>query len=352
MAGSQARSRLGLWLAIGALAMSVPYLCSPGVAEGGVVSREMLPSLIIGPEDLPWDAVLFALARGPRVPPSTLGSFSGQSKLEERWSGPPTGNPGCEKTADFNVEIAFAIAGSPEEAVEVAKREVVNVATIIPEVTGDNSLVPFADRAWYCETRIVFTRANVVGAVHMFRKGGFDAHLLLSLATRLGHKIDTAVAGRPEPAPVLPPSAADMKVDLEGAWKAKALGAQLGRRESTKLALQHRNGLATALPAKQVASREYLVPLVYLGGILGTDTGMKVGTQRATASIAGKAMVLERGKAQVRCGRRTVQLSHAVQFTGDGVLVPLSSFVQQVLGQRIAWKRRGTTLFGRLMPAS
>ena len=162
----------GIWMAVGFAviggAVSVVALVAAlpaSVVSDASVPPEALPSLVIGQEDLPWDAVLGHVRIGAKVPIYALEYFDGPSKLSESWSGPPVYSPGCLTSPRYSISIAIAVTSSPEEAAGVAHKEVGSVAEEIPEVTGQESVAWFSDRAWRGGNawggRIVFTRGNV-----------------------------------------------------------------------------------------------------------------------------------------------------------------------------------------------
>ena len=250
---------------------------------------------------------------------------------------------------DYSIDIAVAVANSPEEAVSAAKREVASVAEIIPEITGSSSATSFADRVWQHGGRIVFTRGNVIGDVHMSQKGGIDKKLLFTLATRLSSKIDAALAGKPEAIPILPLAAdQELRVDLEGAWKMRDLGARLWGNECTTIAIYDTNGIPRSLPAMRVGTDDYMVPLRHLAAIVGPNARVKVKGDEAKTTIKGKALVFNKGKSEVQADQRATQLDRPVEFAEGEVLVPFTSVVRNALGKRISWEQRGTTMIGRI----
>jgi hypothetical protein len=321
------------------VSLPINRTCSAATSAELVLWRD-LPTLLVSQAELPFEAVLFTL----EGPPDYTHWF------HELWFGPPTGQPETLKTAEYTIDIRLTIAGSPQEALRGISRLLKGDAVPPKEVSGE-PFASFSDRAWFRFDgrggRLLFVRGNVRAGVYMSRKDGLDPNLLLGLAALLARKIDAALAGKPEAVPVLPPSAGDMGVDLEGAWEAKTLGARLWKKQSTTVALQTGKGLPRALPAKQIARKDFTVPLGHLAAALGAKGKVKVGSQQARATLAGKAMVLSKGSAEARYGDRTVRLSRPVEFRGGQVLVPLS-LVEKALGKRIVWGKRGATLLARL----
>jgi len=325
-------------------------LVTSACALGAAVSPALLNHLIIGPDEIPWDAVLCYLETGPDAASEFAKSTA---KFEEDWAGPPTGKPGCLKSSHYNVIVALAIMNSPEEAADAAARQASSCQMIIPEITGDESVRSFTDRAWYsCNPNfcgsLIFTRGNAIGDVHVTHKDGIDPRTLFDLAVRLSRKIDAASAGRPFPVPVLPPSLDDTKQSLEEAWAAKGFTGSLGKQRTT-IALQNGKALPKLLPAKQVAKRDYLVPLSHLACILGAKAKPSVSERKAMVTLAGNRVVFTKGESRVQVGKRIVRLSRPVEFKSGQVFVPLS-FVEKAFGSRIAWGKRGSMLVGKLTP--
>ena len=137
------------------------------------------------------------------------------------WLGPPTGEAG---TAQYSMHVDAAITESAETALEAVYVLLRGVARPPEEVSGQPPFASLGDRVWYGADefggRIIFLRTNVLGDVFIFHKEGLDPQMLFDLAALLGRKIDAALAGTPEPAPVLPPSAEDSHLTLQEAWEA------------------------------------------------------------------------------------------------------------------------------------
>jgi hypothetical protein len=321
-----------------------PWRAGSAAAAGeqALLSTPALPNLLVAQHELPLPTILWELFTWPTESPR---------KYEEVWYGPPTGEEGTLKTAHYSVKVQVGIKRSPQHAVEAVGWRMKAVATPPVEVSGQQPFAVFSDRAW-CGIgpyggRVIFVRGNVVADIGMGHKEGLEPGMLLGLAALLGRKIDAALAGKPELLPVLPPSAEDMGVGLEGAWEAKTLGARVWKKQATTVALQTGKGLPRALPAKQIAPRDFTVPLGHLTAALGAKGKVKVGSQQARATLAGKAMVVSKGSAEARYGDRTVRLSRPVEFRAGQVLVPLS-LIEKALGQRITWGKKGAMILARL----
>ena len=325
-----------------------------------VISQTMLMSLLIGPEELPWNVVLSTIDIGTGTPSARLASFKGQAKFEERWSGRPKGAADSRKTPETSVDIAVAIANSAEESVQIALDKVCDASVVIPEITGEREVAAFADRAWYgnnelgeskvTSANITFTRHNVVCNIGMSHKSGFDdKKLLFALATRLSHRIDAALAGKPEPLPMLPLAAdQELRVDLEGAWRIHDLAVRLWSDGATTIALYDSNGIPRSLPAKRMGA-DYVVPLRHLAAIFGPRARVDIRDNEAHTVLVGKALVLNKGKSEMRVDQRVKRLDRAVEFAEGEALVPLISLVNNALGRSINWEKRGSIAVGRIM---
>lgn len=352
------QSKLTLWLVLALLAiLAAVCACHSSAAAGGAASPGSISSFILGPEDLPWDMVLWSLRSGPQITRYKFEALAGDSIIDELWAGPPTGNPGSLKSAHYSIRIGYAVTSSPEEAGRVALKEVQSYAVVMPEITVDEAVASFADRAWgssrrmpgpWRGARIVFTRGYIIGDISMDHKDGFEPQLLFTLAARMGRRIDTYLTGRPEPLPVLPLAAdQELGLDLEGAWKARDLGSRLWGAQATSVALYDTNGIPRSIPARRIGTDDFLVPLRYLAAVVNPRTKIKASGKEAETTIIGRQLSLRDGESKVRVGQRIAQLNRPVEFAEGQVLVPLSSFARQALGRRITWERRGAMMLGR-----
>lgn len=368
------RSKSGLWvMAVSALVLlTVIYFAATSkmiasksvVGTGEVITKssvnsvppEMLPSLLIGPDDLPWDAVLFSLTTGTGVTKYRFASLKNSLALEEKWFGPPSGDPGSLKTAHYGAKIVIALADSSEEAASVALKQVSSAAVVNPEITGASS---FADRAWYGDNAggesaatsagMTFVRGNVVCLIHLSHKDGVATKQVYTLASRLSSKIDAALQGKPEPVPILPLAAdGELRVDLECASKMRDLGPRLWGNESKTIAICDANGIPRSLPAKQVAAHDYVVPLRHIAAIIGPRARVKIMGDEANTTLMGKTLVLSKAKAQMKVGQNSAQLDRSVEFSNEEVLVPLKSLMNNAMGKSIAWETRGNIRVGRI----
>jgi len=347
-------------LSIVALAILAAVLCYASDSKVSQVPQNVWSSLVMGSDEMPWDVVLWSLDTGSSDPPilKYRSLSEGQAKYEENWKGIPRPQPGTIYHSDCSIRITIAIANSPAEANRVALKESQSYAVSIPETTGDESVKSFADRAWGISgrtfepclaARIIFTRGNVICDISMDRADSFDPELLIDLSARLSRKIDAALAGKPGPVPVLPLAAdQELRVDLEGAWKMRDLGARLWGHKCTTIALYDINGIPRSLPAKRVGTDDYMVPLRHLAAIVGPNARVKVKGDEAKTTIKGKALVFNKGKSVVQADQRAAQLDRPVEFAEGEVLVPLKSVVRNALGKGISWEQRGTTMIGRI----
>jgi hypothetical protein len=351
---------LAVWLVISVLVM-LPVPRPAAHAADAVASPQALTSLIIGPDDLAWDAILWTLRRGSAVTRYKFQALNSQQAIEEVWAGPPSGTRGRLMGPGYGIHITSAVTDSPEEAAQVALKQIQSYAVSIPEVTGDPSVASFADRAWGASSlvtapcrasEIVFVRGNVVADIEMSRKDGFDPQLLFSLGRRPGRKIDATLAGYPEPVPVLPLAAdQELRVGLADAWELRDLGRRLWRDKATTIALYDTNGLPRSLPAQRIGGDDYILPLRYLAAILGRQrVNASPGKGVASVTLMGKALVFRKGERRVKVDGRAALLSRPAEFVEGAVLVPLS-LVEQLLGQRVVWSQVEGMMRGRLRPS-
>ena len=184
----------------GGLYLLLGFLIAGGVCGASsqrALKPAALPNLMIAQDDLPLPSILFSLEWDPRKPARSF---------HELWSVRPTGRPETLKTAPHEIDVRVAIMDSSLDAINLALSKLGEVAEPPDEVSHQQPFASFADRAWLGKrgSRLILVRANVVGDVYLARKGGPDRSMLLALAIRLSRKIDAALAGKPEPPPVLP----------------------------------------------------------------------------------------------------------------------------------------------------
>ena len=333
-------------------------------SEPMMLSKDMLPNLLISPEDLPWDVVLFSLDMNNK-PKRILGAFGYQDSVyQEEWRGRMIDN-GSDKmpSPEYSIRISIAITESPEEAADLAIAHIKSAAGIIPEITGSGELDSFADRVWTSEKQppinsksITFVRHNAVCSFHMScRRYGLDKNDYLELAELISRKIDAALAGKPEPVPILP-LAADYELggDVESAFKKRTLGSRLWGNESINIALRDENRIPRLIPAKQTADGDYLVTLRYLRAVLGSNTKATrkkdndLVVYGAEINHMGKSLVFTINSSEMKAGEKTIQLNHPVEFRENEIIVPLKSVVQEGLGKNISWEKRGEVMIGKI----
>ena len=337
-----ARRMISLAFVVGGCFISV-FLAlgmQPSDSKSAPLPCEDIRNLFVPQSDIPFQGVLFAFEYGA----------SSAKYYDEVWFGPPSGEM---KTADYTVRVNMSIARSPQEALAGIHVLLDGVAEPPQEVSGE-PYSSFSDYAWFGYSghsggRLLFVRGNMVADIVVFHKDGFDQKVILALATILSRKIDAVLAGKPEPVPILPLAAdQELRVDLEGAWKMRDLGARLWGAESTTIAIYDTDGIPRSLPAKRVGGIDYVVPLRHLAAIIGPRARVKTSGDEAKVTLMGKVLVLKKGKSEMQVDQRTAQLDRTVEFTEGEVLVPLASVVSNASGQRIAWEQRGTIMIGRV----
>ena len=309
--------------------------------QNALLPRAALWSVMLGRKDVPLESFLLELEVYPSEMPQSV---------EESWCGPPTGE---RRTSQYGIDIGVEIAESLQEAVEIVERQRRNISGVLGEVSGQPPFASFSDRVWYGSggigARLLFIRGNVVGDVCIViaHTAGPDQAMLVDLARRLGKKIDAALAGNPEPVPVLPLAACELRIDSSEAWENRNLGQRLWGDEGTSIAVQRGVGLPRELPAKKVTPEDYMVPLRHLVALLAPKERVEVTTDQARVRLMGKMLVFKRGASQVEMDEETVQLSHPVEFKGKHVLVPLS-LVEKALDRHIMWEKLGEIPLARI----
>jgi hypothetical protein len=355
-------------LVVAALLTVLSISCSAPSPKAVEVAPALLPNLILGPEELPFDAILGRLEAPLASEPD---------ELREIWCGLPDRRPECieagarvcgpegkctcSELTHWAATIGIVITESSQQAAETVGEMLRGVALPPQEVPDTKTYSQFADRIWYGDNargsaggiptgaRLIMVRGNVVESISMSRRGGLSRQVLFDLAARAGRKVDAAAQGHPKPVPVLPLGAdQELRVGLEQAWKLHSFGRRLWGDKATTIALYDTNGLPRSLPATQIEGGDYLVPLKYLLAIASPAARVKIRGGRATVTIAGKALVLEQGESEVRGGPRAAQLSRPAELAEGQVLVPLSPFARQVLDRGITWGHAGTVPLGRL----
>lgn len=327
--------------------------------ERPLLSKEMLLNVLVGPEELPWDAVLGYFYIGSDVPMATFGSYDYQLLFEEKWYGRPCESYGDNRFPESSIRITALIANSPEDAIDIASEEAQSYATSLKKVVDDENISEFADHAWGISSahvgasqgaRIIFTRGSVICDISADNKNGISSQLFLNFAAMISRKIDAALAGKPEPIPILPLTYQELQVDIDGAFGMRSIGAYLWGKDSKNIALYDVNGVARSLPAKQLSNGDYLVPLRHAGAILGPDGILEKRNELPEMKITmmGKTMVFYQNKSEILVNDKEVKLSRPIEFRGGEVLVPLTSLVQKALGKKISWSQRGSTMIGKV----
>jgi hypothetical protein len=317
------------------LAARTFHECGKGYAVDGptLVAPSALTLLIIGQQELPWDVILGSLEYGSQAKFIRYKSLSADALIAENWSGPPVTKPGNLTNPHHSISIRLAIAKSSAEAADAALKEATSQSMPIPEITGSPDVRSFADRAWYSAGRIIFTRSNVVGDIHLSNKDGYDQKLLFELAARLGGKIQAALDGKPQPEAALPLSAEERCVGLSGAWAARERW-----KDADTLYIRDTNGLVRGMPARALGGQDFQVSLQSLCSVLDLKARVQFfredgdnGMPRARITLGGHTLKFHHGDAKLVDGTREIPLAQAVTFKDGEVLVPFS-LVTSVLG--------------------
>ncbi len=318
------------------------------LASDAVVSSEAINTLIIGENDLPPDLMLANYTSSLYYMPLRTELDACSAGFAERWLSPLSGRSGTIPTAHHSVEITICLFDSSNEALKYTRKVAMNNAIVPPEISGQPLINQFADYAW-CQGNatqldkdrsivMTFVRSNVFVLLHVTNKDGVDQDMFYALATRIGDKIDMARTGRPYPPTVLPPSVKDMKIGIEDAWNLRRVAKAQGK--TTNVALKIGKSTPRTLISRKIASGNYLVPLSYLAGIMGTESKPKISGQSVFANIAGRNVVFTKGSSKVKVDGKTVDIGARVELRNNQAFVPLS-FLEKGLGKRIAWGKTG-----------
>jgi len=338
-------------------------------SETLMLSKDMLNNLLIGPEDLPWDVILFNLdISHPGATKKSINEFGNQSSVYNTgWSGRHIDN-GSDKlsTSESNIKISAAITDSPEAAADIAYNVANSYSIPLKEVTNDEYISTFADRAWgvssndtnFClGARLLYIRGNLICDISLSRLNYFEPRLLFDLVSILNRKIDAALAGKPEPVPILPLAATyGLGGNVNSAFKMRSLGSRLWGNESINIALRDENGIPRLIPAKQTADGDYLVTLRHLVAVIGIGSITSADIKKdndlvvygAEFNHMGKSFDLSINSSEMKAGDETIQLNHPVEFRENEIIVPLKSVVQEGLGKNISWEKRGEVMIGKM----
>jgi hypothetical protein len=329
-------------------------------SERPLLSKDMLFNLLISQDELPWDVILDSFRIQSDIHSYMLGSYNGKYIYDMVWYGPLTG-PGGDvmESAEYSINISIAIADSPEEAVYFAEKQANSCSIRQEEIVDDEIISEYTDRAWGFSTKnmqprrgmgIIYTRGPVLVHLYMNNKKLCNPSQLVELLACVSRKIDAALAGKPEPIPILPLTYQELQVDINNAFRMRSIGTYLWGKDSKTIALYDVNGVPRSLPAKQLSSGDYLVPLRHTGAILGPDGILEKRNELPEMKITmmGKTLIFYQNKSEILVNDKEVKLSRPIEFRGGEVLVPLTSLVQKALGKKITWSKRGSTMIGKV----
>jgi hypothetical protein len=312
-------------------------------ATPALVAQKHIRSLMLSPKDIPLDVILHNLECSPStgpVPPA--GRDKGSYWFKQHFSGPPIAGPATMQES-YGVDVEVGIATSAVAAGQAVERIVNSMAVILPE-SRDRRKHSFADRAWDAGNGICFSRRNVAATIYTSEDEMSIPGLTLKLARLIGRKIDAAAAGRPEPAPELPPV---VRRDLYACWSLPLVNQMLQRPARNTVILKCGDRPPVSMWVDGLPGKDMTVRLQPLAAAMSHNRYYKSGSKQARAQFAGRRMVFTAGSTVVQVDGRPIRLSRPVAFRKGTVLIPLS-FVDKAFGKRITWRMNGKIAIGNM----
>ncbi len=334
-------------------------------SERPLLSKDVLFNLLISQDELPWDVILDSFKNRSDMPIRVFDISVIKPRFEMVWYGPLTG-PGGDvmESAEYEIYISTTIADSSEEAVYIAEKQANSYSIKQEEIVDDEIISEYTDRAWGFSPKnmqprrgmgIIYTRGPVLVHLFMGNKKLCNPSHLVELLACVSRKIDAALAGKPEPIPILPLAAdQELHVSIENAFRMRGLGSHLWGKESKNIALYDVNGIPRSLPAGQLNNGDYLVPLRHLGAIIGplTRPTMKYDEYHKVygfeITLMGKLLEFTNYSKKIKIGDRTIEMDQPIASKGGEIMVPLKFIVQEGLGKKISWSQRGSTMVGKV----
>jgi hypothetical protein len=328
-------------------------------AKKVLISKNMIPHLLISQEELPWNVVLYNLDIGSEKR-KLMPFVDGKEGYYIGWSLIRFNKKGAiSSVPEGSINISVALADSPKEAVNIAERQSKSYSMVINEVVGDKIISKYTDRAWGVSSKnmkpdlganLIYTRGPFIVDLHMSNKEPFNPSQFISLLSCMSRKIDAALAGKPEPIPIMPLTYHSLNTDKMGAWKMRSIGTYLWGKDSKNIALYDVNGVPRSLPAKQLSSGDYLVPFRHVGAILGPNSILErhCDEPEIKTTLMKKSIIFYQNKSEIYVDGKKVKLSRPIEFKGGLAMVPLTSLVQKALGKKISWSQRGSAMIGKV----
>jgi len=260
------------------------------------------------------------------------------------WQGPYVPE---KDRALFVISYGVTIADSPQEAAEILEQYRTGVAIRPNDVTGELPFCKFSDRAIEWPGRIHFVRSNVVGGVSVHHLEERRApKWARELARMLGLRIGEALAGRSDPVGAIPISRSELRLKLHQAFTYKRLGETLWGDEATYVAIQNGKHLPRLLPAKQIAERDFLVPLRALLIVLDPPSceglpfkEIHVLGQEITFGLRGKKWLLHGGSSLAfnLTDQSFCALSYPIEVMSGRTIVPVS-LAESLMSAQFKWE--------------
>ncbi|HEY3413215.1 MAG TPA: hypothetical protein VGM51_09180 [Armatimonadota bacterium] len=336
------KKRVWVCVVVAGTALAAVTLVCGGtfVAAAPPPNWSVFGALLLGRDELPWDCMLDAVESGSTVHSACFASLPATQVVHEGWRTVPASNGRAEN----QIQISIACASTREDAVSGVEAELKTVPAIIPEVTGEPYLLPFADRAWTKHSasnvatekfaRVLFVRGTIAVSVSVYSGKGFAGRYAVELSTRLGTRIDRYSSNKQLPCGEFPVSAADMACNPFVTWQATHVPAPSGT-VGAAIAMKAGNGLPRLVAAFKTGSGELIVPLRQLLGVAQPGTYVKTGVGRVSFTAAGKAVVLGATRAGTVDGA-AVNLRAAPILQGKELIVPVT-MLEDVLGRKVTW---------------
>ena len=303
-------------------------------AANGLVPKNALPSLMIGPKDIPWDVILFDFwdGNGKKNPSAIAGS----SSYTEDWSGPPLA--GSYGHRAYGVNITVYILPNPADAAKLCQKIVHSMSAIIPE-SYDKTYRTFSDRAWphigTALSELRFCKRNVTVDMYISYLGKDISGEVIRICRLLGRKIDAAASGHPAPIPTLPL----VNENVHIGWRYPSVNKMLTMPAKNTIVIKYPGRDPVTAYAMKLYDGDYMVNLEAIALAVGGIKYITADLNKGKAIYNGREMRFKDGDCKVKFGNRSITLKDPVEIRpGGSIKVPVS-FIEKITGKRPNWKR-------------
>jgi len=298
--------------------------------------------LLLTPDELPLECVLsdFRIGKNVRI---SFDSFYNVDKVEMMFDGQMRKN-GNYMTAESSIKIAYAIAKTPAEAIDIAKRQALTNSEIIPETIPGEKYTDLIDKAWGRRGRYIYVKDNILCDIFIYRREGIDEELT-TLIELTANKIAKYREGKLVPVTFIPIGSNELHQPIQASWDERDIGNMLWGKQSMVLGII-KEGVPREIPAKQIGgNNDYQTSLKYVAAILDPQARVEIKGNTATVTLLGKAISLTSGESEVTCDGKAVKIAAPVDIKSGQVLVPLS-MLDATVGKPIAWRKEGERTIG------